>query len=176
MKSALHIRHNCRNCDLVRQLRSQAKALYQVTRLVDFLQKNCLFLASKQSVLPTFTCLTSGALILPGRWLPIIGLRRQSSSPPTYLVSFIQQYPALLRSSYNDNRSNFDNNPSRSQAESGKMNVDEYSPIFTPEKWSPTGDTYAPGLAGIALWAITFTTVIGGAAYLVVNTSALGAC
>ncbi|GAQ79855.1 photosystem II 10 kDa polypeptidepsbR1-2 [Klebsormidium nitens] len=63
----------------------------------------------------------------------------------------------------------------RLKAENGKMNVDEYSPIFTPEKWSPTGDTYAPGLAGIALWAITFTTVIGGAAYLVVNTSALGA-
>jgi photosystem II protein len=61
------------------------------------------------------------------------------------------------------------------QAETGKENVDEYSPIFTPEKWSTTGDTYAPGLAGIALWAVTFTTIIGGAAYLVINTSALGA-
>jgi photosystem II protein len=62
-----------------------------------------------------------------------------------------------------------------SQAETGRENVDEYSPIFTPEKWSTTGETYAPGLAGLALWAATFVTVIGGAAYLVINTSALGA-
>lgn len=33
-------------------------------------------------------------------------------------------------------------------------NVDGYSPIFTPNEWSETGDTYSSGFAGLAVWCV----------------------
>lgn len=35
----------------------------------------------------------------------------------------------------------------------GLGNVDEYSPIYTPETWKKDGDVYEPGATGLALWA-----------------------
>ena len=55
----------------------------------------------------------------------------------------------------------------------GKGNVDEYSPIFTPEEWKFDGDKYEPGFAGLAAWAATLGAVLLGGAYAVYSTSAL---
>jgi len=52
-------------------------------------------------------------------------------------------------------------------------NVDGYSPIYTPEVWSPTGNTYQGGAAGLALWALLFVGLLGGSAALIIGTSAL---
>uniref|UniRef100_A0A0D9WVF9 Photosystem II 10 kDa polypeptide, chloroplastic n=1 Tax=Leersia perrieri TaxID=77586 RepID=A0A0D9WVF9_9ORYZ len=52
-------------------------------------------------------------------------------------------------------------------------NVDGYSPIYTPEEWSSTGDVYVGGKAGLLLWAITLAGILVGGAILVYNTSAL---
>ncbi|XP_031505478.1 photosystem II 10 kDa polypeptide, chloroplastic [Nymphaea colorata] len=52
-------------------------------------------------------------------------------------------------------------------------NVDGYSPIFSPNEWSPSGDVYAGGATGLAIWAITLGALLLGGALLVYNTSAL---
>ncbi|XP_020093018.1 photosystem II 10 kDa polypeptide, chloroplastic-like isoform X2 [Ananas comosus] len=52
-------------------------------------------------------------------------------------------------------------------------NVDGYSPIYTPEEWSPSGDVYVGGKTGLLIWAITLAGLLGGGALLVYNTSAL---
>ncbi|KAH7332418.1 hypothetical protein KP509_20G086200 [Ceratopteris richardii] len=52
-------------------------------------------------------------------------------------------------------------------------NVDGYSPIYTPEEWSATGDVYAAGPTGLAIWAVTLGALLLGGALLVYNTSAL---
>ena len=52
-------------------------------------------------------------------------------------------------------------------------NVDGYSPMYTPEEWSPTGDTYVGGTTGLLIWAVTLAGLLGGGALLVYNTSAL---
>ncbi|OIW05318.1 hypothetical protein TanjilG_28783 [Lupinus angustifolius] len=52
-------------------------------------------------------------------------------------------------------------------------NVDGYSPIYTPEEWSPTGSVYAGGATGLAIWAVTLAGLLAGGALLVYNTSAL---
>eukprot|EP00928_Gymnodinium_smaydae_P037948 TRINITY_DN26279_c0_g1_i1.p1 TRINITY_DN26279_c0_g1~~TRINITY_DN26279_c0_g1_i1.p1 ORF type:complete len:136 (+),score=12.46 TRINITY_DN26279_c0_g1_i1:106-513(+) len=52
-------------------------------------------------------------------------------------------------------------------------NVDGYSPIYSPDEWSPTGDVYAGGTTGLLIWAITLGAVLLGGALLVYNTSAL---
>ena len=52
-------------------------------------------------------------------------------------------------------------------------NVDGYSPIYAPEEWSASGDTYAAGPSGLALWAVTLGAILLGGALLVYNTSAL---
>eukprot|EP00245_Coleochaete_scutata_P011247 TRINITY_DN4143_c0_g1_i1.p1 TRINITY_DN4143_c0_g1~~TRINITY_DN4143_c0_g1_i1.p1 ORF type:complete len:149 (+),score=34.10 TRINITY_DN4143_c0_g1_i1:171-617(+) len=52
-------------------------------------------------------------------------------------------------------------------------NVDGYSPIWAPSEWSKTGDTYAGGAAGLALWAVTLGAVLLGGVLLVYQTSAL---
>ena len=33
-------------------------------------------------------------------------------------------------------------------------NVDGYSPIWSPNEWSETGDTYKAGAAGLAIWCV----------------------
>ncbi|KAF3325702.1 Photosystem II polypeptide [Carex littledalei] len=52
-------------------------------------------------------------------------------------------------------------------------NVDGYSPIFTPETWSESGDTYVGGRTGLLIWAVTLAGILGGGALLVYSTSAL---
>ena len=52
-------------------------------------------------------------------------------------------------------------------------NVDGYSPIYTPEEWSPSGDVYVGGKTGLFLWAVTLSGILLGGALLVYNTSAL---
>eukprot|EP00850_Spirogloea_muscicola_P011197 SM000068S20629 [mRNA] locus=s68:507687:509001:- [translate_table: standard] len=53
-------------------------------------------------------------------------------------------------------------------------NVDGYSPIYTPEIWSKSGDSYAYGNAGLAAWAGLLATVLLGGAFLVYSTSSFG--
>ncbi|OMO65833.1 Photosystem II PsbR [Corchorus capsularis] len=52
-------------------------------------------------------------------------------------------------------------------------NVDGYSPIYDQKDWSPTGDVYAGGVTGLAIWAVTLAGILAGGALLVYNTSAL---
>ncbi|KAJ4850440.1 hypothetical protein Tsubulata_009455 [Turnera subulata] len=52
-------------------------------------------------------------------------------------------------------------------------NVDGYSPIFNADEWSPSGDVYAGGVTGLAIWAVTLAGLLAGGALLVYNTSAL---
>jgi photosystem II protein len=52
-------------------------------------------------------------------------------------------------------------------------NVDGYSPIYTPEVWSTSGDTYQPGPGALALWALLFAGLLAGSAALIIGTSAL---
>ncbi|KAI5067221.1 hypothetical protein GOP47_0017749 [Adiantum capillus-veneris] len=52
-------------------------------------------------------------------------------------------------------------------------NVDGYSPIYVPEEWSTSGDSYAAGPTGLAIWAVTLGAILLGGALLVYNTSAL---
>ncbi|KAJ9672888.1 hypothetical protein PVL29_026228 [Vitis rotundifolia] len=52
-------------------------------------------------------------------------------------------------------------------------NVDGYSPIYSPEEWSPGGDVYVGGTTGLLIWAVTLAGLLLGGALLVYNTSAL---
>ncbi|KAM5586606.1 photosystem II 10 kDa polypeptide, chloroplastic [Rosa sericea] len=52
-------------------------------------------------------------------------------------------------------------------------NVDGYSPIYSPEEWSESGDRYAGGTTGLAIWAVTLFGILAGGVLLVYNTSAL---
>ncbi|KAG9439148.1 hypothetical protein H6P81_019313 [Aristolochia fimbriata] len=52
-------------------------------------------------------------------------------------------------------------------------NVDGYSPIYSPEEWSPSGDVYVGGTTGLLIWAVTLGGLLLGGALLVYNTSAL---
>ncbi|XP_030527117.1 photosystem II 10 kDa polypeptide, chloroplastic-like isoform X2 [Rhodamnia argentea] len=52
-------------------------------------------------------------------------------------------------------------------------NVDGYSPIYSPEEWSPSGDVYVGGTTGLTIWAVTLAGLLAGGALLVYNTSAL---
>ncbi|XP_078175811.1 photosystem II subunit R [Carex rostrata] len=52
-------------------------------------------------------------------------------------------------------------------------NVDGYSPIYTPDTWSESGDTYVGGTTGLLIWAVTLAGLLGGGALLVYSTSAL---
>ncbi|XP_068657569.1 photosystem II 10 kDa polypeptide, chloroplastic-like [Aristolochia californica] len=52
-------------------------------------------------------------------------------------------------------------------------NVDGYSPIYSPDEWSPSGDVYVGGTTGLLIWAVTLAGLLLGGALLVFNTSAL---
>ncbi|XP_020244001.1 LOW QUALITY PROTEIN: photosystem II 10 kDa polypeptide, chloroplastic [Asparagus officinalis] len=52
-------------------------------------------------------------------------------------------------------------------------NVDGYSPIYSPDEWSPSGDVYVGGTTGLLIWAVTLGGLLLGGALLVYNTSAL---
>ncbi|KAF8413510.1 hypothetical protein HHK36_001500 [Tetracentron sinense] len=52
-------------------------------------------------------------------------------------------------------------------------NVDGYSPIYSPEEWSSSGDVYVGGTTGLLIWAVTLAGILLGGALLVYSTSAL---
>merc|ERR1712127_367192 len=52
-------------------------------------------------------------------------------------------------------------------------NVDGYSPIWTPNEWTETGDAYSPGLAGLAVWLGLLGAGLALSAYLIYSTSAI---
>jgi len=52
-------------------------------------------------------------------------------------------------------------------------NIDEFAPIFTPQTRSPTGDTYEPGLLGIAVWFAGFASLLAVGGFSIYSTSAL---
>lgn len=52
----------------------------------------------------------------------------------------------------------------------GKANVDEYSPIYTPEEFKSDGDKYEGNLL---YWAVTLAGIIGSGALAIYLTSAL---
>ena len=55
----------------------------------------------------------------------------------------------------------------------GLGNVDEYSPVYNQVEWKSDGDTYEPGLLGLAVWAAGFLTLLGVSGFLIYYTSAL---
>jgi photosystem II protein len=53
-------------------------------------------------------------------------------------------------------------------------NVDGYSPIYTPDLWSETGDTYKLGTKGLIAWAGLVLVLLAIGLNLIVSTSQLG--
>ncbi|GMH41957.1 hypothetical protein BSKO_09876 [Bryopsis sp. KO-2023] len=53
-------------------------------------------------------------------------------------------------------------------------NVDGYSPIYTPDIWSESGEEYSLGTKGLLAWAGLLVVVLGVGINLVVSTSQLG--
>jgi len=53
-------------------------------------------------------------------------------------------------------------------------NVDGYSPIYTPDLWSETGDTYKLGTKGLLAWAGLVLVLLAVGANLIISTSQLG--
>jgi photosystem II protein len=52
-------------------------------------------------------------------------------------------------------------------------NVDGYSPIYAPEEWSASGDSYVGGAPALTIWATLLGGLLVGGAFLVYSTSAL---
>jgi photosystem II protein len=52
-------------------------------------------------------------------------------------------------------------------------NVDGYSPIYTPDQWAETGDTYKLGTKGLIAWAGLIVVLLGVGVVLIVSTSQL---
>ena len=52
-------------------------------------------------------------------------------------------------------------------------NVDDYSPIFEPSERSSTGDTYAGGPLGLAIWFAGLSTLLLFGGYAIISTSQL---
>jgi len=53
-------------------------------------------------------------------------------------------------------------------------NVDGYSPIYTPDQWSDSGDSYKLGTKGLIAWAGLVVVLLGVGVTLVISTSAIG--
>jgi photosystem II protein len=53
-------------------------------------------------------------------------------------------------------------------------NVDGYSPIYTPDTWTESGNSYKPGTKGLLAWAGLVTILLGVGINLVLSTSQLG--
>lgn len=53
-------------------------------------------------------------------------------------------------------------------------NVDGYSPIYTPDTWSESGDTYKLGAKGLVAWAGLIAVLLAVGANLIVATSEIG--
>ena len=54
-------------------------------------------------------------------------------------------------------------------------NVDGYSPIYTHDVWSESGDSYSLGVKGLVAWAGLIVTLLAIGVSLIVSTSQLGA-
>ena len=52
-------------------------------------------------------------------------------------------------------------------------NVDGYSPIYTPDQWSDSGDSYKLGTKGLIAWAGLILVLLGVGVNLIVSTSQL---
>merc|ERR1712176_567396 len=53
-------------------------------------------------------------------------------------------------------------------------NVDGYSPIYSPNEWSETGESFTLGIKGLLAWGALVVTLLGIGGYLVFSTSQLG--
>merc|ERR1712007_158178 len=53
-------------------------------------------------------------------------------------------------------------------------NIDGYSPIYTPDYWSESGDTFSLGSKGLIAWAGLLLVLLGVGVNLVLTTSQLG--
>lgn len=53
-------------------------------------------------------------------------------------------------------------------------NVDGYSPIYTPDIWSKSGEEYNLGTKGLLAWAGLIVVLLGVGINLVISTSQLG--
>merc|ERR1719160_215853 len=53
-------------------------------------------------------------------------------------------------------------------------NVDGYSPIYTPDDWSESGNTFSLGSKGLIAWAGLLLVLLGVGINLVITTSQLG--
>ena len=54
-------------------------------------------------------------------------------------------------------------------------NVDGYSPIYTPDRWTESGDSYKLGTKGLIAWAGLVVVLLGIGLNLIISTSQLGA-
>mmetsp|Transcript_14992 Transcript_14992/g.21009 ORF Transcript_14992/g.21009 Transcript_14992/m.21009 type:complete len:81 (-) Transcript_14992:320-562(-) len=52
-------------------------------------------------------------------------------------------------------------------------NVDGYSPIYTPDIWSESGNSYKLGTSALIAWAVLVVTLLGIGANLIISTSQL---
>lgn len=73
------------------------------------------------------------------------------------------------------NPKNPNNHPKHQFADKYGANVDGYSPIYTPDLWSESGDTYRLGTKGLIAWAGLVVVLLGVGVTLIVSTSQLGA-
>merc|ERR1712025_373570 len=53
-------------------------------------------------------------------------------------------------------------------------NVDGYSPIYSPDEWSASGDSFSLGARGIIAWFGVLLLILGVSANLIISTSELG--
>ena len=53
-------------------------------------------------------------------------------------------------------------------------NVYGYSPIYTPDTWSASGESYKLGKTGLIAWAGLIVVLLGVGVSLIVSTSAIG--
>lgn len=66
-------------------------------------------------------------------------------------------------------------NPKKQFEDKYGANVDGYSPIYTPDLWSESGDTYRLGTRGLIAWAGLVVVLLGVGLTLIVSTSQIGA-
>merc|ERR1712224_340824 len=53
-------------------------------------------------------------------------------------------------------------------------NIDGYSPIYQPNDWSDSGDTFQLGTKGLIAWAGLIVILLGAGGALIVQSSTLG--
>ncbi len=52
-------------------------------------------------------------------------------------------------------------------------NINGYSPIYAPDEWSKTSDSYARGVLGLAIKVMLLGSLLLGGVFLVYNTTTL---